>query len=392
MELAKELDGRLLDRDGVVEKYKKLVHSIANKFRKRAAVLGLEYEDLVSEGFIGLLKAFEKWDPNKFEKVTRFSTYAVPNVKGAMLRLFRDTNTGAKFSRSVKETAYQIKKQDLFQSSPEEIAEQLNQTLERVKLAITYLHSGTRSMNEVISSDDKDLTLEETLGKEQDFSNLFVSEFLDSLPDKERDICEMLLKQKSQSEIGEVIGCSQVSVSRIIERKIRPKIKSFFGKGDEVEMKGSMEVTKENCVKLLSEGKKSREIAEIFGLSKQRIDQLKSELGLTKKKGSPLKIGKETSSEVPQPVLEIPTKSDYSKELEKYQMEIDGLTYSNKLLTDQLKEKGDAETINREMYQENAELKQFLKEKENVILGLFEDYKALERKYESLVTYTKEIM
>jgi hypothetical protein len=59
---------------------------------------------------------------------------------------------------------------------------------------------------------------------------------------------------------------------------------------------------------------------------------------------------------------------------------------------EEIKASTPAESFNRETYQENAELKQFLKEKENVILGLFEDYKALERKYEALTTYTKEIM
>lgn len=69
-------------KDDVILKNMKLVHSIANRYRKRCTPT-ISYEDLVSEGVIGMIKAFHKYDPTAFDgKVTRFSTFAVPTIQG----------------------------------------------------------------------------------------------------------------------------------------------------------------------------------------------------------------------------------------------------------------------------------------------------------------------
>ena len=62
-------------RDILVEKNMGLVHSIARRFQNR----GVEMEDLVQIGSIGLLKAIDKFDMT-YE--VRFSTYAVPMITG----------------------------------------------------------------------------------------------------------------------------------------------------------------------------------------------------------------------------------------------------------------------------------------------------------------------
>jgi transposase len=152
--------------------------------------------------------------------------------------------------------------------------------------------------------------------------------------------------------------------------------------------------TKENCVKLLAEGKKNSEIAEIFGISEPNLYYKKNTWGLSRpKKEKPKKENKSFGEHLAEFVVEKETpQPDYSREIEKYETEIAGLKESNKLLSEKLKQLEHIQAFDRETYQDNAELKQNLKEKENVILGLFEDYKVLQRKYEALTTYTKEIM
>jgi hypothetical protein len=150
--------------------------------------------------------------------------------------------------------------------------------------------------------------------------------------------------------------------------------------------------TKENCVKLLAEGKKNSEIAEIFGISEPNLYYKKNTWGLSKpKKEKPkkevIKLDRDFKP-VEMPVIQ----PDYSREIQKYEEQVFNLEQSVKDLTKKLEEVGEGEKTNKILYQQNAELKQFLKGKENVILGLFEDYKALERKYEALTAYTKEIM
>ena len=66
-------------RDILVEKNMGLVHSIARRFQNR----GVEMEDLVQIGSIGLLKAIDKFD---LTYEVRFSTYAVPMITGEIKR------------------------------------------------------------------------------------------------------------------------------------------------------------------------------------------------------------------------------------------------------------------------------------------------------------------
>ena len=81
--------------DNFVQQNAGLVHSLANRFRGR----GVEYEELVSAGFMGLVKAAKGFDESRG---LCFSTYAVPVIMGEMKRLFRDGGT-VKVSRSLKE-------------------------------------------------------------------------------------------------------------------------------------------------------------------------------------------------------------------------------------------------------------------------------------------------
>lgn len=60
-----------------------LVHALAHRLKGR----GIEYEELVSAGCVGLLKAADGFEP---ERGLKFSTYAVPVILGEMKRLFRD--------------------------------------------------------------------------------------------------------------------------------------------------------------------------------------------------------------------------------------------------------------------------------------------------------------
>ena len=84
-----------LERDEFIERNLPLVHKLANRFRGR----GIEYEELYSAGCVGLVKACDRFEP---ERGLCFSTYAVPVIRGEIRRLFRDGGS-VKISRSLKE-------------------------------------------------------------------------------------------------------------------------------------------------------------------------------------------------------------------------------------------------------------------------------------------------
>ena len=72
-----------MTRDEFIEGNLPLVHKLANRFRGR----GVEYEELYAAGCVGLVKAVDRFEP---ERGLCFSTYAVPVILGEIRRLFRD--------------------------------------------------------------------------------------------------------------------------------------------------------------------------------------------------------------------------------------------------------------------------------------------------------------
>ena len=84
-----------MTRDEFIEGNLPLVHKLANRFRGR----GVEYEELYAAGCVGLVKAVDRFEP---ERGLCFSTYAVPVILGEIRRLFRDGGS-VKISRSLKE-------------------------------------------------------------------------------------------------------------------------------------------------------------------------------------------------------------------------------------------------------------------------------------------------
>lgn len=90
------------ERNNLVQSNMGLVHACANRFRGR----GVEYEDLVQSGCIGLLKAANGFDESKG---FMFSTYAVPAIIGEIKRIFRDGGA-VKVGRSDKEKARYLMK------------------------------------------------------------------------------------------------------------------------------------------------------------------------------------------------------------------------------------------------------------------------------------------
>lgn len=83
------------ERDRFIESNLPLVHKLANRFRGR----GIEYDELYSAGCVGLVKACDRFEP---ERGLCFSTYAVPVILGEIRRLFRDGGS-VRISRSLKE-------------------------------------------------------------------------------------------------------------------------------------------------------------------------------------------------------------------------------------------------------------------------------------------------
>ncbi len=196
-----------------------LVHSLANRFKGR----GIEYEELFSAGSLGLVKACDNFDESRG---LCFSTYAVPVILGEIKRLFRDGGA-VKLSRSLKELSLKVQKarEELSKSGREptisELAEYLKISPEEAAEAIQASApplSLTAFDSESENGTELDLPVESAESSLID--RLALRQCLEKLPKDDRMLIILrYFRSKTQAETGELMGLSQVQVSRR-ERKI----------------------------------------------------------------------------------------------------------------------------------------------------------------------------
>ena len=258
-------------RDEFIRENLRLVHKVASKYKLhavRATGVLIDYDDLYSIGSIGLIKAYNNYDPTKFENVTRFSTYAVPMIVGEIKRYIRDSNPGPKFSRPAKESYAKIVKYDLVRESPEDISRALDMSLDLVKMGLAYgRYVYTRSMNEVVFENNGDpVTLEDTVADHVDFHiSLELKELLSSQDPRSVKCLLMYNEGYTQAEIGETMGISQVQVGRLIKRVLE-KLRN--GETTNMGQWGN----KKEALRLLAETDLSiRQIAQRTGCSKNSV-------------------------------------------------------------------------------------------------------------------------
>lgn len=226
----RRINGEMLTLDETVRKNNKLIWSVVQRFVKKGAILGFEPNDLHSIAAIGCIKAFNNFDPDVYP--VKFSTYAVPMMCGEIQRCFRDQSGSVKFSRRVIELGNKISYAEMADEKPEITALHFDVTVDEVNEALEFLHNKfARSTEEVIFSEDGgDITLGDQLGdnKLSDYTSVNVEMFLASLEPRDRTIIEFMMQEKTQSEIGQALGVTQVQVSRLI-RKLHPVVEEYFG-------------------------------------------------------------------------------------------------------------------------------------------------------------------
>ena len=148
---AKQGDARARQR--LIEKNLRLVVSVAKRYRG----YGLPFEDLIQEGNIGLMKAVEKFDP---DRGFRFSTYATWWIRQAVQRAVADkgrtirvpvhmTEKIRKVSRAISELAVELEREP----SEDEIARRLGWDSEEVRLTMSAMPDAT-SLDQPVSSED----------------------------------------------------------------------------------------------------------------------------------------------------------------------------------------------------------------------------------------------
>ena len=205
-----------------------LIWSIARRYFGR----GVEPDDLFQLGCVGFLKAVEGFDT---AYGTQFSTYAVPKIAGEIRRFLRDDGA-IKVSRSIKERAAAIKKARerlTGELGREPTVSELSQALDLSAEEIASAETATRAAESIQrQTGEEGFSLEDVLctdGMEEKLlERMTLQEALKHLGEKERMVIQLRYYHSlTQQRVSEIIGVSQVQVSRI-EKKALQQLRTFF--------------------------------------------------------------------------------------------------------------------------------------------------------------------
>lgn len=234
LKLAKE--GNQDAKEQLVTENLGLVWAVARRFMGR----GYELDDLYQIGCIGLMKCIDKFD---LSYDVKFSTYAVPMISGEIKRFLRDDGM-IKVSRTLKETAYKVKKareeiinRTGIEPKLEELSELLEIDVEEI-VASLEVNIEVESIHKTIYQNDGNAVyLIDKIASEKDeneslLNQMVIEGLLKSLNDMEQTIIKLrYFENKTQTEIAKEVGISQVQVSRM-EKKILLKMRDSYYQHD----------------------------------------------------------------------------------------------------------------------------------------------------------------
>jgi RNA polymerase sigma-B factor len=220
--------GQLRDtlREQIIEAWLPMAERLAGRFRSR----GESYEDLRQVAALGLVKAVDRYDP---ERGNAFESYAVPTVTGEIKRHFRDHMWTLHVPRRVQDLRNRVRfaRQDLSQTisgrqpTVAEIAEHAQMSEEDVRVGLEALESFTAlSLDAELPGSEDGYSLSDALGTADPALDVVVDREavkpqLQALPERERAILYMrFFGDMTQSRIAEQLGISQMHVSRLISR------------------------------------------------------------------------------------------------------------------------------------------------------------------------------
>ncbi|MEW2574240.1 RNA polymerase sigma factor SigF [Streptomyces sp. NPDC047070] len=220
--------GRLHDtlRDQIIEAWLPMAERLAGRFRSR----GENFEDLRQVAALGLVKAVDRYDP---DRGNAFESYAVPTVTGEIKRHFRDHMWTLHVPRRVQDLRNRVRfaRQELSQTisgrqpTIEEIAEHAQMSEDEVRAGLEALESFTAlSLDAELPGSEDGYSLSDALGSADPALDIVIDREsvkprLEALSERERAILYMrFFNDMTQSRIAEQLGISQMHVSRLISR------------------------------------------------------------------------------------------------------------------------------------------------------------------------------
>ena len=216
-------------RDALIERFLPLARSIARRYETSS---GEPLDDLVQVASLGLVKAIDGYDPSRG---VAFSSYAVPTIAGELKRYFRDRTWAIRPPRDLQELALRV------EAAARELTARLDRSPTVAELACA-LQTGEEQILEALQArrsrstvslstptsvgPDPGMVLQDTLGSSDDGygcveDRVTLERLLRFVSPRARLVLRLRFERDlTQAEIGELLGVSQMQVSRVIRAAI----------------------------------------------------------------------------------------------------------------------------------------------------------------------------
>ncbi len=217
-----------LAREALVARFMPLARSLARRYNRSSE----PFEDLLQVASLGLLKALDRFDP---ERGNPFAAFAVPTILGEMRRYFRDCGWSVHVPRGDQERALQVRDAQETFANEHGHAPTVNQLAEYLEMSTEQVIDALQAAQayESLSLDaprpggeEGTTTYGEALGREDERYELVeldatVLAALKHIPARERQMLRMrFIEGLTQTEIAGRIGISQMQVSRLLRRTL----------------------------------------------------------------------------------------------------------------------------------------------------------------------------
>ncbi|WP_431962979.1 SigB/SigF/SigG family RNA polymerase sigma factor [Actinacidiphila sp. bgisy160] len=217
-------------RNTLIEMNMSLVRFAARRFRDRSD----EMEDIVQVGTIGLIKAIDRFD---ISREVEFTTFAVPYIVGEIKRFFRDTTWAVHVPRRLQERRVELAR------ARDELSSRLGRAPKVSELAALMDVSEAEVVEAQVASngytassldaamngddgDDGETVLADFIGAVDPAMELVedlgsLAPLVVELGERDRRLLHLrYVEELTQAQIGEIMGCTQMHVSRLLSRTL----------------------------------------------------------------------------------------------------------------------------------------------------------------------------
>ena len=222
-------DGDLAAREELIERFLPLARQLAARYKHA----GEAYEDLVQVACIGLLKAVDRYEP---ERGNGFVKYAVPTMLGELKRHFRDKGWSVHVPRATQELVLKVSeatgalpaklgRSPLPRDVAKTVGVPVEEVLQAMEAATAYEATSLDAPRPGDGDDDGWSWGDSVSVEEQGYELVEIGETLrgtlEALPERERVILRLRFQDDmTQAEIADRVGVSQMHVSRLLRRSL----------------------------------------------------------------------------------------------------------------------------------------------------------------------------